>query len=443
MNPRGLLIAAVVLAALSVGVWWAKKHPESATATPAATTSTKVMDVQDSQVEQLSITRKGESATVLRREGGKWVIADPEKYSADQDAVTSIESALNPVTSDSVVEDRAGDLAKYGLNSPTLKVDVKRKDGKTDGLSFGDEVPAGSLVYATHTGDRKVYALSTSIRSSLDKSVNDLRDKRLLTFDQNKVTRVELASAKVDAEFGKNNLNDWQVVKPKPYRADSFQVEDLLHKLADAKIDLPASGTAVPNKDAAPAFASGQRAGTIKVSDASGTQTLDVRKVKDDYYAKSSVVNGSYKIPGDLGKVLEKSLDDFRTKKLFDFGFSDPTKVDVQQNGATRSYQKSGPDWKLSGKAMDAASFQALLDKLRDVAATGFTEAGFTAPSLEVTVTSQDGKRVEKASFAKGKDGYIVRRENEPALYLVDNKSVDDILKASSDVKPAVPASKK
>ncbi len=38
-------------------------------------------------------------------------------------------------------------------------------------------------------------------------------------------------------EFGRTGPNEWQIVKPKPMRADSFQVEDFLGRLKDAEMD--------------------------------------------------------------------------------------------------------------------------------------------------------------------------------------------------------------
>src|SRR5207302_340607 len=117
-----------------------------------------------------------------------------------------------------------------------------------------------------------------------------------------------------------NSLGDWQIIKPQAYRADNFQVEELVRKLADAKMDLSSAPDAQKKVDAA--FAAGQAVGTVKLTDASGTQTLDVRKSKDDYYARSSVVKGDYKVASDLGQALDKGVDDFRNKKVFDFGFA-------------------------------------------------------------------------------------------------------------------------
>ncbi len=441
MKPRNLVVAAVLLAALSGAVWWAKRHPESASSTTNTPPAPKLAAISDSAVQQIELKKKDGSTVVLDRKNGKWTITSPESVPADQDAVGTIVSSLNPVTADSVVEDKPSDLSKYGLTTPSLTVTIKEKTGKSNQLAFGDDVPAGSLVYARTNLRPAVYTVSNSVKSSFDKTLNDLRDKRLLTFDSNQVTRVELVSGKSDTEFGKNNQNEWQILKPKPYRADSFQVEELLRKLGDAKMDLSSNSADVKKTDAA--FSAGQRVGTAKVSDAAGTQTLEIKKDKDDYYAESSVVKGVYKVSSDLGKEIEKPLDDFRNKKIFDFGFSDPTKIEVQQGDTTKVYQKSGDNWKLNANTMDARSIQAFIDKLRDLSASRFVDTGFATAMLSIAVTSNSGKRIEKVEFAKSPNGYIARRENEPALYELDAKSVNDILEASNNIKQTASAPKK
>jgi len=439
MKQRNLLIAAAILAALSGGVWWAKRHPQSAESSNVPP-SPKLVDIPQAQIKEIDLKKKDGTTVVLQNQNGRWSITAPESLPADQDAANGLASTLNPVSADNVVEDKPKDLSQYGLANPSLTVTVDEKNGKSQQLFLGDDVPAGSLVYARANSDPKVYAVSSSIKSSLDKSANDLRDKRLLTFDSNRLTRIELVSGKSDMEFGKNNQNDWQILKPGPYRADSFQVEELLRKLTDAKMDLSVKGEDAKKVDAA--YASGQPVGTVKVSDAAGTQTLEIRKNKDDYYAKSSIVNGFYKISADLGKEIDKPVDDFRNKKIFDFGFTDPTKIELQQGASDKTYVRSGSDWKLGSQTMDAVSVQAFIDKLRDLSAAKFVTSGFTTPAFSVTVTSNDGKRVEKAEFAKSGDGYIVRRENEASLYQVDTKSVDDMLEASKTIKPAAATKK-
>src|SRR5579863_1933269 len=235
MKSRNLLIAALLLAALSGVVYWTKKNPQPTNTSSTTAPTPTLVAIPDSQIQSIDLKKKDSPALVLQKQNNKWVITSPEHVATDQDAAGSVASALTSITADSVVEDKATDLNKFGLQNPSLTVTIHEKDGKTQDIEFGDDLPAGSLVYANVNGGPKVYSVFSSAKTSFDKSVNDLRDKRLLTFDSNTLTRLELSSGKADIEFGKNNQNDWTILKPASYRADNFQVEELLRKLTDAK----------------------------------------------------------------------------------------------------------------------------------------------------------------------------------------------------------------
>jgi hypothetical protein len=439
IKPKGLLIALALLAVLGGLTYWSNKK-KAAEGSKPSDSSSKVLTIADDQIKEIKVQKTGAETLVLRRDDAKkWSIAEPKPLPADQDAAGQVATAIASLSADKTVEDKAGDLAPYGLNSPGMTVTVLRKDGKTDVLQIGDETPTGSGNYAKLGGDGKVFTIASFTKSSFDKTSNDLRDKRLLTFDSDKLTRVELNAKGGPVEFGKNNQNDWQILKPRPLRADGSQVEDLVRKLKDAKMEVPASEEEA--KKAAAAFAAGTKVATASVTDASGTQSLEVHKDKDkNYYAKSSVVAGIYKVGNDLGDGLDKSADDFRNKKVFDFGFSEPGKVELK----TAVYTKNGDKWISAGKTMDAATVQTLIDKLRDLASIKFVDKAQGAPVFEATVTSNDGKRVEKVTITKQENQYFAVRANEPAVYELDSKAVEDLQKAAAEVKePAPPASKK
>ena len=338
-------------------------------------------------------------------------------------------SALANLNADKVVEEKAADLKPYGLDIPTLDVQIVRKDGKTDRLLIGDDTLNGTGAYAKLANDAKVVTVGTTTKTSLDKRPDDLRDKRLLTFDSDKLSRVELAAKGPAVEFGKNGQNEWQIVKPRPLRADGSAVDGLVSKLKDAKMDLSAA-------DAAKQFAAATKVATVTVTDAGGTQTIEVRRDKDkNVFAKSSAVEGLYKTNADLADALEKGVDDFRNKKVFDFGFSDPSRVEVKGTG----YTKAGDKWTANGKTMDNASVQTLIDKLRDLAATKFAEKGGGEPVFQASVVSNSGKRNEKVTITKQGTQYFAQRDGEPSIYELDSKVVEDLQKAASDVKMAPP----
>jgi uncharacterized protein DUF4340 len=433
MKPRGLLAAVIVLAVLGGVLYWSNRKQKTDAAKPATDTTTKILSIPEDQIKEVTLKKTGAEPTVLQMGAdGKWQLTGPKPQRADQDTAKSLISSLATLNADKVVEDKAADLSPYGLTAPTLDVTVLKKDGKSQDFLVGDDTPTGGGAYAKLAGDPHVYTIASYVKTGIDKTPNDLRDKRLLTFDQDKLTRVDLQPAKGETiEFGKNNQNDWQILKPKPLRADGSQVEELIRKLKDAKMDATISDEDA--KKAAAAYASGTKVAVASVTDASGAETLDVRKDKDkNYYAKSSAVDGIYKVTADLGDGLDKKVDDFRNKKLFDFGWTDPNKIEVGK----ATFEKSGDKWMSGAKQMDAPSVQSVVDKLRDLASTKFPDSGGGMPVLDITVSSNSGKRVEKVSITKQGDTYFAKRENEPSIYQLDSKAVEDLQKAASEVKP-------
>jgi hypothetical protein len=434
MKPTGLLIAVALLAVLGGVIWWSNKKQAATPAKSATDTSSKLLTIPADQFQEIRIKKLTETQD-LKLVDGKWRMVEPKPLAADQDAVTSMVTSLSALTADKTIDDNATGLKAYGLDTPTLDITITKKDGKTAEVEVGDATPTNSGSYAKLPGSPKVYTIASYVKTGLDKTTNDLRDKRLLTFDSDKITRVVLAAKGAPVEFGKNAQNEWQILKPSPLRADATQVDSLVSKLKDTKMDANISDD--DTKKAAAGFASGTKVAIATVSDSSGDQTLEVRKDKDkNYYAKSSVVEGIYKIPTDTGDALDKSLDDFRNKKLFDFGFSDPTKVELK--GVT--YTKSGDKWMSGAKTMDNGSVQSLIDKLRDLAAGKFADKSAGDPVFEATVTSNEGKKVEKVTIRKQGTDYFAQREGEPSIYQLDAKAVDDLQSAASAVKEAAPA---
>jgi hypothetical protein len=233
MKPKGLLIAVVLLAVLGGLVWWSNKK-QSASASKTTDTSTKLLTIPDDQFQMITIKKLTGETITLDKSSGKWAMTAPKPMPADQDSASSLVSSLSSLNADKVIEDKAADLKPYGLDNPTLDVQVKRKDGKTDELLIGDDTLNGSGSYAKLPNDQRVFTVASFTKSSIDKRPDDFRDKRLLTFDQDKLTRVELNAKGQTVEFGKNNQNEWTILKPRPLRADSSSVESLICKLKDA-----------------------------------------------------------------------------------------------------------------------------------------------------------------------------------------------------------------
>jgi hypothetical protein len=431
MNPKRLIIGAALLLGLSGALWWSnKQEPKPAS---SADDAPKILEIPQDQITRIEIRRMGAEPVVLVK-GANWTIEAPKKLPADADAVNAMVSSLAVLSSERLVDEKVADFAPYGLKDPLLTLVVGRKDGKKHTLYLGDNAPSGSAAYARVEGEQRLFMVSTATKTGLEKTWRDLRDKRLLPFDSDKLTKVELGGI----EFGKNNANAWTITKPQALRADNFAAEELVRKLKDAKMEVTndtEQEASFPAK-----FAAAKPVAIAKVTDNKGTMQLDVRVGKEkDYYARSSAVEGIFKTTAELGEGLAKGLDDFRNKKLFEFGFNQPESVEVKQDGTAYLFTKSGPDWKRDGKTIDPGSVQQLVDRLRELSAVKFAPSAAGAPVAEYAV----GK--EKVVVTKQGDIYYARRVNEPEVYVLEAKAVGEIKDLAIAAKPvaAPPAAKK
>jgi hypothetical protein len=425
MRFRGLLIAVLVLLVLGGVLYWSnhRKAPE----TPTAPSPTPTMLKFDSaSVAQFSLTRKDAAPLRLEKDSaGLWRITAPESYPADQDAVSALLGSLSNLAADRVVEDKVADLKPYGLDNPSLTLDVALKDRQDHKLLLGDDTPAGGNVYAMLAPDPRIFTLASYTKTSIDKGIDDLRDKRLITLQPDKVSRVVLDKKGKIIEFARIK-DGWQIIKPSPLRADGFAIDEFVRGITSARMDL--SG----NQTVSSAFARATPLATVTLTGDQGPQTLTVRKNRDNYFAKSSVIDGVYRVDASAGTAFDKNLEDFRNKKLFDFGFQPPAKVELHWGNNALFLTHSGNDWWSNGKKMDGVAVDTLIDKLRALTGTGFPSSGFSAPAIEATVTSNDGKQTVKVLIDKSG---IAKRDSEPALYQLDASTATDLTNAANAIK--------
>src|ERR1039458_9509701 len=110
MRPKGLLVAVVALALLGGLIWWSDKKQAGSPAKSATDTTTKLLTISDDQFQEIRIKKLSGEVEDLKRENGKWRLAEPKPLAADQDTVGSIVSTLGALAADKTIEPNATDL---------------------------------------------------------------------------------------------------------------------------------------------------------------------------------------------------------------------------------------------------------------------------------------------------------------------------------------------
>lgn len=434
MKFRGLLAAVVVLAALGGVLWWSQHHqPKPAESTPALPA---ILRFDAKSVTGLTLHDKGAAPIVLTPgSGAAWQITAPISFRADSEAVNQMVAGLANLVPQRVVEDHAANLSSYGLSDPALSVDVTRTNHQSAHLLLGDKTPTGDGIYAMIPGNPHVYTVGAWVDNTLGKSVDDLRDRHLVPVHTPDINKVEILRGGQDIAIARVP-GGWQIQKPAVYRTSNYEVDNLIEQVVSATWD-PSANAA--QSDAA--FSHGSPVATAQVTTGMGantlTDSLEIRKSKDDYYAKSSSIPGIWKVDAALATALDRDVDAYRNKQLFDFGYAEPVGIQVHSGTTSLSLARSGSAWFSSGKKMDSDSVEALVTAIRGLAAAKFATSGYAKPDIDLTVNAGGAHPPEAIHIQKTSDGGIAKRDDGQGLYVLDADTMSNFTKAVDGVKPA------
>lgn len=445
MKPNPLVLALGLLVVLGGAVYYTRENPPE-----PEDTRPKLVDTEDDNVQEVVIrTPEGETLTLRRGEDDKWEFGPPLTIRADDPQIGFLITNLASMNADRVVGDEVEDWAPYGLEGEGgLSVEAKFKEGDPIKIIFGAETPTGSGIFARIDSDPRLFTVYSYIKSSFEKKPFDLRDKKLLKVDSDKVSRVTVTAGGKTIEFGKSGSDDWQILKPRPLRADNYTVGDLARSAYNAQMSaVIEEGGEAPGKPSGK-YSFDKPFALVEVVDEAGAHLLTIAKGDDDiYYAKSSDAEGIYEISSLTAKGFDKELKEFRNKKLFDFGFTTLKTIKVRDGETRATIEKRDDDWLLtseSDRKLDSEKVQTLIDSLRNLTAIEFpsdnaadqAKYGLSEPEIETEVlaAAEDAKAEKVALSALDKDRVYAARVGEASAYEVEKAPAEEIRRAIEDL---------
>jgi hypothetical protein len=399
----------------------------------------KVFTVEADKIEEITVTAENETST-LRKTDGTWRLVAPVASDADQSEASSVTSSLASLEVNRVVDENAANLAEYGLAEPRIKVAFKAAEGGSGELHLGDKTATQSDVYAVKPGEKRVFLVQAFHETSFAKKPFDLRDKRILVFERDKVDSIELAGGKV-VQLARAG-SDWVVKQPVQARGDYSAVEGLLTRLSSASMTkLVEPSTSDPSVLAK--YELDKPRATVTVGAGSARATLALGKEEDGaVYARDQARGMVFAVDPTLVADLGKPAEEFRKKDVFEFRSFNVARIRLTRGAETYEFQKvagtgenTAEKWQrvVAGGApadVEAAKMDDLLTKLTNLRAQSFKTSGGTLdkPALVVSA-SYDTAKFERVRLAKTTEAVAVR-DDEPGVAVLDSTAYDELMKA-------------
>jgi hypothetical protein len=433
------VIVILAVAALLVGFIFLFERGSMTTSEKMARKGRVFTEFRKDAVSRLEITRQGQSPVVVERDmiqkeldEERWDITAPRELKADDTEVRQVLSAIDYLLADRAVQgkDKTTDPA-LGLAKPRLEA-AFTIGGKTTTFRIGGDARGEKVYLATDSAPDTVYAVNADFLESLDKGLNDLRDKKLVAAELKTADSIRLKRAEDTVALKKRDAADWEVKVGGTFvLAASDQVRDLTSAVQDLEAD-----EFIEDDVKKASFGKyGLDAPAVSIELGLGEDkfvTVSVGKAcpgeKKRRYAMASGANTVACVSDDILQVAERPLLRFEETRPAVFNADDVVKVALAGGGDTLELEREDEKWRAVSKKVDIDSdaVDRLLKSITETRATA-VDAGEAATSAlgevrgKATFTLADNMGEAALEWFDGADDASIRmrRDAEPAVLTV------------------------
>ena len=416
---------------------WQRGQKQAAKATED--TAKPVFTLQSGDISSLSISYPADAksqAIALEKHGDAWDITQPIETGADEPSVEGIVEELATARASQTEPGAPDRLKAYGLEPPAVLLDFQLKNGTKHSLKLGKKDFTGVSVYALADNAKDVALLPESLLVSVDKPLQELRDRAVLHIASDQVNSFELKNGAGETAAAKGKDGDWRFSKPAATAGDTDAISSLLATAANAKMVTIASETA----DKLGAYGLTSPAITLTATDAKGkTATLLVgKKEGDEYFARDASRPTIFRISQDLYKKLAENYSDLRDKRIVQFDPANIAHVEIHNsNGVIELTRKNESEWTFDAPAEQKgkpASAEKLFSPLQLARAeeiydrpAGDVAGRLSKPAFEAVLTDKGGKKIA-VEISKEAGGFVFARSSEgAAIYKLKAQTLTDL----------------
>ena len=390
--------------------------------------------------------RQGALNPDAAEEAGKWQMTQPVQAKADARAVGEIVSALDDLKVVTFEADGDYEPANYGLAQPQITVTLQ--SGASDHiqeLQIGSDAGMPGRIYVARTAPRAVYAVNKEIYAKLNRTVFDVRDKRVIDFQRTATHRFTLRQGDSEIVCQKNMYGDWEITAPVTLKADEAVVDDLLFGVdalrAVAFVDdqpkrLQSYGLDSPSIEA-----------SFMVPDAKPAVLLVGKMKGDNIYVKAQNADPVFLVNKSLLDLVAMGVARLRHKQILDFDSDDATKIVLKHGDVNLTCQKQGTTWRLTQPVQEQAengAVRSILLQVNQLTVEAFlavsppiTLTGFDRPEIQLIVTLKNRREhlLEIGKPADDEHHYARLQNVQDAVFLLKKETAESLKKRVDDLR--------
>ncbi|MEJ5375168.1 MAG: DUF4340 domain-containing protein [bacterium] len=420
-----------------------------------------VLAFNPEKVQSLRVWGAGKEVLLLKESDKKWSIGEAKELQADTDAVQSLLFRLSRLRALAFEDTPRKSLAELGLDPPERSIMLKLSDPEEERvLLVGREVQDQDTgadkkpkLWARLQGDSPVVQVESSQVGELPLEPDAWRSKVLISFEREKVERLELITGEQTLLLRKVAQNQWEIEEPERFSADPVKVSDLLWTLKDVRAArFPGKGVSQQWLD--PQVM--QARVWLEARDEPLELTIGQPTPEGQaHYAKAPAQEEIVEVSKAFLEDMKKfTVWELREKRFVSFEVPKVKRVLLKWEGQEMELRRKGEsEWQLQRpeqKDLETYKVSGLLWSVREARFEGFppqrpseAEMGMDSPEFQIQVFEEGKQPVASLSVgAQVKDSPGLRyawSDPQGQLYLVGSKFLEQI---SKDIKSIAPSRK-
>ncbi len=448
MKLKTTLVLLVVLAVLVAIVLYFDAKGEKMTAAEEKTKT--LISLTAGDVRKAALVRNSETLSFERDEGGPWRLTSPIQAAADEVEVGGLVDSLASLRIERVVEKETKDPAVYGIPKTEVSLWVK---GRADPvrLLVGMENPLDKTLFAKRADDPRIVLLASSLKTTLDKSVFDFRQKDVFKFTAADVKSMRVRAKDAGWQAAREE-SGWVFKAPVSALAAKGKIDSLLDALSGlrAKAFVAEAKTAAALKE----FGLEKPEYEVVLSLPAANQEIvfALHKAGEAFYATTSQSTKIVNFEGTLLADLDRKVDELREKKVAEFYSWDADRIALKRDGiviaAVKEKTGDAEKWVLETPAKEEADRTKVEDFVRKIegleAAAFIDEPGPLSaygldPGGEIRIRTKDAQgQGKEIVFLVGREDaakkqVVVKGPSLGYLFLVDSGFLQGWPKNSKD----------
>lgn len=414
----------------------------------------KLVALSSDDVQKITLKRKDEIIIFEKSQDEdteEWIITEPLEAKADKSELDRLAENFSDLRIERVVEEEPEDVEKYEIPKKEISLWFKDRE-KPVKILIGAENPLDSTFFAKREDETRVVLIPSHLKSTLEKSLFEFRQKEIFRFETDDVKSIALRAKEIRWEAEKKE-EEWFFNKPVQALAKENKITGILNSLSGLKAkefvaeekgkeEVNKFGLERPDYEI-----------TLTLPLENQEITFFLHKQEDKLYATSSLSSKIIEAEDSLLSDLEEEVGELREKEVANFYSWEVNRLRLKMGEIDWELSKDEEDnWHFETPVQeeaDKSKVQIFIRKIESLEAEEFIDPpfelkdyGLDNPQAEVKIwVGEDEDKIKEITILIGSEDkeakkVAVKNARFDYLFRMDSAFLEEFPKDIKDWKP-------